>query len=59
MSEQRSNPHDAYFRKVMARPANAASELRAVLPEAITTRLDWPALQLQPGSFVHPDLRNR
>ncbi|MEU4314978.1 Rpn family recombination-promoting nuclease/putative transposase [Nocardia sp. NPDC024068] len=59
MSEQRSNPHDAYFRKVMARPDNAASELRAVLPEAITARIDWPALQLHPGSYVHPDLRNR
>ncbi|MGV9638420.1 Rpn family recombination-promoting nuclease/putative transposase [Nocardia rhamnosiphila] len=59
MTEQRSNPHDAYFRKVMSRPANAASELRAALPESISTRLDWAALQLQPGSFVHSDLRNR
>ncbi|MGW6332320.1 Rpn family recombination-promoting nuclease/putative transposase [Nocardia rhamnosiphila] len=59
MTEQRSNPHDAYFRKVMSRPANAASELRAALPESISTRLDWASLQLQPGSFVHSDLRNR
>ncbi|MGW0182058.1 Rpn family recombination-promoting nuclease/putative transposase [Nocardia sp. NPDC003345] len=59
MTEQRSNPHDAYFRKVMARPDNAASELRAVLPDTISARIDWPTLELQPGSFVSPELRNR
>jgi len=45
MTEQRSNPYDAYFRKVMSRPINAASELRADLRNRFNdllfcTRLD-------------------
>ncbi len=59
MVESRSNSHDAYFRHVMARPENAASELRAVLPVEITSRIDWSGLQLQSGSFVTPELRSR
>ncbi len=59
MTEQRSNPHDAYFRKVMARRDNAASEIRTALPAAIISRIDLTDLRLQPGSFVHPDLSNR
>lgn len=59
MPAQPSNPHDAYFRHVLARPADAASELRAALPEALTRRIDWNRLQLQPGSFVSTELRSR
>lgn len=59
MPAQPSNPPDAYFRHVLARPANAASELRAALPEALTRRIDWNRLQLQPGSFVSTELRSR
>ncbi|WP_408639281.1 Rpn family recombination-promoting nuclease/putative transposase [Nocardia yamanashiensis] len=47
MAEEPPNPHDAYFRQVMSRPADAAGELRAVLPEAVTARLDWETLALQ------------
>lgn len=54
-----SNPHDAYFRHVLSRPADAAGEIRAALPEGIATRLDWDRLELQPGSFVSPELRSR
>ncbi|MFE7720746.1 Rpn family recombination-promoting nuclease/putative transposase [Nocardia rhizosphaerihabitans] len=54
-----SNPHDAYFRCVMARPADAASEIRAALPATITARLDLTTLRLQPGSFVSRELRSR
>ncbi|MEU1954963.1 Rpn family recombination-promoting nuclease/putative transposase [Nocardia rhamnosiphila] len=45
-----SNPHDAYFRHVLSRPADAASESRSALPENITRRIDWSQLVLQPGS---------
>lgn len=35
-----SNPHDAYFRCVMGRPVDAASEIRVALPATITARLN-------------------
>ncbi|WP_328389290.1 Rpn family recombination-promoting nuclease/putative transposase [Nocardia sp. NBC_00416] len=54
-----SNPHDAYFRHVLSRPVDAASELRSALPENITHRIDWNQLVLQPGSFVSAQLRSR
>ncbi|WP_310399603.1 Rpn family recombination-promoting nuclease/putative transposase [Nocardia kruczakiae] len=54
-----SNPHDAYFRRVLSRPADAACELRAALPAAVTDRIDWDTLRLQSGSFVSADLRSR
>lgn len=59
MSVSPPNPHDAFFRQILGRPAHAAAELRAVLPEAIATRLDWNRLELQPGSFVSRELRSR
>ncbi|MFI2476271.1 Rpn family recombination-promoting nuclease/putative transposase [Nocardia xishanensis] len=59
MSPSPSNPHDAYFRHVLGRPADAASELRAVLPEAVAARVDWDELELQSGSFVSKQLRSR
>ncbi|TLF93572.1 Rpn family recombination-promoting nuclease/putative transposase [Nocardia cyriacigeorgica] len=54
-----SNPHDAYFRQVLARPENAESELRAALPATITARIDWATMALQPGTFVSEELRSR
>ncbi|MEV0028618.1 Rpn family recombination-promoting nuclease/putative transposase [Nocardia sp. NPDC050793] len=54
-----SNSHDAYFRHVLGRPTDAASELRAVLPEAVAARVDWEGLELQSGSFVSKQLRSR
>ncbi|MGW0179316.1 Rpn family recombination-promoting nuclease/putative transposase [Nocardia sp. NPDC003345] len=46
-----SNPHDAYFRHVLGRPADAACELRVALPKDITARIDWDRLHRQPGRF--------
>ncbi|MBF6423471.1 Rpn family recombination-promoting nuclease/putative transposase [Nocardia cyriacigeorgica] len=59
MTTPPSNPHDAYFRQVLARAENAESELRAALPAAITARIDWGTLALQPGTFVSDELRSR
>ncbi|WP_330179192.1 Rpn family recombination-promoting nuclease/putative transposase [Nocardia sp. NBC_01503] len=59
MADSPSNPHDAYFRQVLARPADAASELRTMLPKAVAARLDWDTLVLQPCSFVSQHLRSR
>jgi len=35
------------------------SELRSVLPEELSARLDWASLQLQPASFVEERLSGR
>ncbi|WP_162958720.1 Rpn family recombination-promoting nuclease/putative transposase [Nocardia yunnanensis] len=59
MADSPSNPHDAYFRHVLARPADIAGELRAVLPTEIAARIDWGMLALQPCSFVSQHLRSR
>jgi hypothetical protein len=52
-------PHDAVFRRIFAVPANAASQLRAVLPPGITARLDLGRLAPVPGSFVDEALKWR
>ncbi|MBF6180932.1 Rpn family recombination-promoting nuclease/putative transposase [Nocardia otitidiscaviarum] len=51
MTDSPSNPHDAYFRHVMSRPADVAGGSRAILLEPVVARLDWDALVLQPCSF--------
>ena len=53
------SPHDAVFRRIFGVSANAASQLRAVLPQGITARLDLGRLAPVPGSFVDEDLRWR
>jgi predicted transposase/invertase (TIGR01784 family) len=58
MSNQ-SSPHDAVFRRILGEPVNAASELRAVLPDTLVDRLDLDRLTQIPGSFVDADLRWR
>ena len=52
-------PHDAVFRRVFGVPANAASQLRAVLPPSLAGRLDLGRLARVPGSFVDEALRWR
>jgi Putative transposase, YhgA-like len=54
-----SSPHDAVFRRVLGEPANAASQLRAVLPVGVVARLDLGRLARVPGSFVDAKLRWR
>lgn len=55
----RSGPHDAVFRRVLGEPANAASQLRAVLPPGLVDRLDLDRLTRIPGSFVDTTLQWR
>ena len=52
-------PHDALFRHVFSRTENAAGELRAVLPAALSARIDWASLRLVDGRFVDPELADR
>ena len=58
MSSQ-SSPHDAVFRRILGEPANAVSQLRAVLPDALVDRLDLDRLTRVSGSFVDATLRWR
>jgi hypothetical protein len=53
------SPHDSIFRQVFGVPANAASQLRAVMPPGIASRLDLGRLVRVPGSFVSESLRWR
>lgn len=43
----------------MSRPADAAAELRAVLPPELVARLDLDNLQLQSGTHISEELRHR
>ncbi|QSB14252.1 Rpn family recombination-promoting nuclease/putative transposase [Natronosporangium hydrolyticum] len=54
-----SSPHDAVFRRMLGEPANAASQLRAVLPPELADQLDLARLTRLPGSFVDAKLRWR
>ena len=54
-----TNPHDALFRRILGEPANAASELLAVLPPALVGRLVLDRLTPVPASFVDEELRQR
>ncbi|MEC3956398.1 Rpn family recombination-promoting nuclease/putative transposase [Nocardia sp. CDC153] len=53
------NRHDCYFRHVMSRAADAATELRPWLSKAVAERLQWDELELVPGSFVSHELQSR
>jgi predicted transposase/invertase (TIGR01784 family) len=56
MRSEPTNPHDALFRKTFANVENAAGELKAILPEALLSRLDLTTLRLVPGSYVDAGL---
>jgi predicted transposase/invertase (TIGR01784 family) len=51
MSEPKQ-PHDALFKKTFSVVEHAAAELRAVLPAALTTRIEFPTLALCSGSYI-------
>lgn len=53
------NPHDAYFRRVLSRPADAASIISPLLPGPVAAQVEWDSLKLLSTSFVSEDLRSR
>ena len=53
------NPHDKLFKAGFSDPATAAAFLQEQLPPAIRARLDWERLELEPGSFVSAQMRER
>jgi predicted transposase YdaD len=50
-------PHDALFRSTFSHPGRAAELLRSFLDPDLCSRIDWPGLTLQSGSFVDEQLR--
>jgi len=54
---RRDQPHDLVFRRVFSRVEHARSALRMLVGPTVAERLDWPALQLEPGSYVETKLR--
>ena len=54
-----SNPHDALVKWAFGVPERAADELRAVLPPAFASALDWTTLHLEPGTQVDKELTER
>ena len=53
-----SRPHDKYFRSVFSNSQDAASLIRAYVPEPLARSLRWSTLTLLPGRFVSPDWRD-
>jgi predicted transposase/invertase (TIGR01784 family) len=51
------SPHDRLVKKALGAPEHAAGELRAVLPAALCSRIDWSTLRAERGSFVDEDAR--
>jgi predicted transposase YdaD len=48
----RDQPHDKLFKLALGDPINAALELRAILPPALATQLDFDSLKPQPDTFL-------
>jgi predicted transposase/invertase (TIGR01784 family) len=53
------NPHDKLFKAGFSDPATAAAFLREQLPPAVCARIDWKRMELEPGSFVSAQMRER
>lgn len=54
-----STPHDALFKSTFERPEHAAAQLRHMLPENVSSAVDWSTLALEPGSFVDSELADQ
>ncbi len=50
-------PHDAFFKEIFSNPEHAAGFFKKHLPAEIAARIDFQTLNLMPGSFVKPDLK--
>ena len=46
--------HDSLFKAVFSDPAEARSELRAMLPRELALRIDWSTLRRRPESLLDP-----
>jgi predicted transposase/invertase (TIGR01784 family) len=53
-----TTPHDNLVRDILAHPEHAQGELQHLLPAELSARIDWPALELVPGTYVDEALRD-
>ena len=53
------SPHDQFFKQAFGRVEVARDFFQAYLPARVVSALDWPTLQLAPGSFVDERLAGR
>jgi predicted transposase/invertase (TIGR01784 family) len=53
------NPHDKLFKAGFSDPATAAAFLQEQMPPAVRACIDWERLELEPGSFVSAQMRER
>jgi len=51
------NPHDKLFKEAFSRREMAVDFFKNYLPTAVSARLDWESLHLEPGSFTDEALR--
>ena len=58
MAREVSRPHDNLFRSVFREESEAAGLLRAHLPEAIESELQWSSLKRQDVTFIDKRLRD-
>ncbi|NMO20072.1 transposase [Pyxidicoccus fallax] len=49
-------PHDLFVRFTFSHPERAAAELRAVLPPAVVSEVDWSTLRRESSSVVDPEV---
>jgi predicted transposase/invertase (TIGR01784 family) len=49
-------PHDALFKAAFGSPVHASEFFRGLLPDSLTSAIEWDSLQLEPGSFIDPEL---
>jgi predicted transposase/invertase (TIGR01784 family) len=53
------NPHDAFVKAGLGEPHQMADFLRAYLPTALTTAVDWKSLQRVESEFLDEELHQR
>jgi predicted transposase YdaD len=59
MSDEKIHqPHDKLFKAGFGDPVNAAGLLQWQLPAAISEKIDWDQLRLEPGSFIDSHYRH-
>ena len=52
-----AKPHDALFRATFSQLEHPRATLAALLPVTVARHMDWPSLQLVPGSFISDELQ--
>src|SRR5437899_1243043 len=52
-------PHDALFKAVFSKPENALAVFREALPAELVEAIEPGSLELEPGTFVDDELKER